>query len=251
MIKNILKKIGCSFNANRESDQPTPQNVDYKSAVAFFKRNQDQYEKIIDYLCNKINPQKNIIDVGANIGFFSMRLLEKINFKGEAHLFEPIPNLVSRCRETFKEKPWKIHIYPYALGEEDGRATIFMAADGNIGWNTLEIEKTSGDMSPLEIPIKRFDRLGINNIGLIKIDVEGAEYRVLAGMVETLKTLNPLPIIVVEVGWGKDSHPHWDRELAVFNDLFGLGYQAVDLNEEKIDIENITSTQDVIFLPSP
>lgn len=105
-------------------------------------------------------------------------------------------------------------------------------------------------MRPVDVEVKRFDSLGITDMGLIKIDVEGAEYRVLAGMMETLKTLNPLPIIVVEVGWGKDSHPHWDRELAVFNDLLNLGYQAVGLDEEKIDIENIVSTQDVIFLPS-
>lgn len=105
-------------------------------------------------------------------------------------------------------------------------------------------------MRPVDIEVKRFDSLGITDIGLIKIDVEGAEYRVLTGMMEALKSLKHLPIIVVEVGWGKDSHPHWNRELAVFNDLFDLGYQAVDIDEEKIDIENITSTQDVIFLPS-
>lgn len=250
MIKSAYTCIRSLFQSSNSIDQPKPEEVDYGTALAFFKKQQGQYEKVTDYLRGKVDSNKAIIDVGANIGFFTLTLLEKIDFNGEAYLFEPIPNLANACIQTFEGKPWKVHIHPFALGEENGKASLFLAGDGNIGWNTLEVEKTSKDMRSVDVEVKRFDSLGISDMGLIKIDVEGAEYRVLAGMMETLKTLNPLPIIVVEVVWGKSSHPHWDRELAVFNDLFGLGYQAVDLNEEKIDIENITSTQDVIFLPS-
>lgn len=250
MIKSVYSCIHSFFQSDNNIDHPKPEDVDYKTALAFFKKQQGQYEKISDYLSKKINPNKAIIDVGANIGFFTLKLLEKIDFTAEAYLFEPIPNLANACLQTFEGKPWKVHIYTYALGEKNGKASLFLAGDGNIGWNTLEVEKTSKDMRPVDIEVKRFDSLGITDIGLIKIDVEGAEYRVLTGMMEALKSLKHLPIIVVEVGWGKDSHPHWNRELAVFNDLFDLGYQAVDIDEEKIDIENITSTQDVIFLPS-
>ena len=118
MIKSAYTCIRSLFQSNNNINQPKPEEVDYETALAFFKKQQDQYEKICGYLSKKINPNKAIIDVGANIGFFMLKLLEKRDFNGEAYLFEPTPNLANACIKTFEGKPWKVHIHPYALGEE-------------------------------------------------------------------------------------------------------------------------------------
>lgn len=248
-ISSLYNRFLSIFQKNKNNVFPAPDNIDYEHALLFFKKQHEQYKQTIDYLCQKLNSKDTIVDVGANIGYFTLRLLEKMDFSGKAHLFEPIPNLANLCKETFKDKPWNVQIHPYALGDKNGNAVIYVAQDGNIGWNTLEAEKTSRDMKPLEISIKRFDSLGITDLQLIKIDVEGSEYKVLNGMMAALKILDPLPIIAVEVGWGRNSHPHWDREYAVFKELLDLGYQSVGVDDQKIDLNDITSTQDVFFLP--
>lgn len=233
----------------KQNKLPKAEEVDYETALAFFKKKESQYEDITDFLKDRVNPDDTVLDVGANIGYFSAILFEKINFNGEAHLFEPVPNLADACRKTFRSKPWRVHIHPFALGDKDGRVNIFTAADGNIGWNTLEIEKISKDMKPLEIEIRRFYFPEIINVGLVKIDVEGAEYKVLRGMIGSFKNYKKLPLLVVEVGWGKNSHPHWDQEIAVFKEFLELGYKTVDVTNNEIDVTRIVSTTDVVFLP--
>jgi len=55
-------------------------------------------------------------------------------------------------------------------------------------------------------------------------------------------------VILCEVGWGK-SHPKWDEEMKVFEELKKMGYSICDLNGLEIDEKSITSTTDVLLIP--
>lgn len=240
-LKNrILIKLEPKYN---------PNSITHKQALRFFNCRKKGYEEIISAVLPYISSEGVIFDIGANIGYFSLLLLENIDFRGSVYLFEPVPNLTSLCVNTFRDKIYKTKVFPFGLSDENKKIEIYTDNNGNIGWNTLISKKTTSNMSKMQVKVKSFDSLSLNiKPDLIKVDVEGAEYKVFRGMLNSLKTWKPLPVILCEVAWGQ-SHPDWNEELSVFKELENLGYCLCDLDKCKIDINKLQQTTDVLFLP--
>lgn len=85
-----------------------------------------------------------------------------------------------------------------------------------------------------------------DNLALIKIDVEGSEYKVIDGMRKLLlalkKRAKTMPVIMVEFGWGS-RHPEYAEEIDAFTFLESLGYKC------DADFRNVQRTVDMVFLP--
>ncbi|MDD2366338.1 MAG: FkbM family methyltransferase [Desulfuromonadaceae bacterium] len=247
--KNYFKTIlGSIFG--RPSVKLDPHNVNYQEALSFFKNKHEQYKKSVSVLSKFVTPEDDFIDVGANIGYFSLEYMSRIGFKGRGYLFEPVSNLARLCDTTFMELHFDVMINNFALGDMNGTTIIYTAADGNIGWNTVVEGKISSGMKGTEIETRRFDSLNIelDTVGAIKIDVEGGEYQVLSGMLPVLERSTRLPVLLIEVGWGQN-HPFWDMELKVLNLIMDLGYTSLVPGGSKIDIDSISETMDVLFVP--
>ena len=104
-------------------------------------------------------------------------------------------------------------------------------------------------MTKLPIQLKPFDTCGIDVApSLIKVDVEGAEYRVFRGMFGSLRKWQPLPVVLCEVGWG-ESHPKWEEEMSVSREMSQIGYTICDLDGLVIDENDLQKTIDVLFIP--
>jgi FkbM family methyltransferase len=239
-INRILRKLEKKQN---------PNNITYETAIKWFGRREDIYEDLLEAVIPYVDREGTIIDVGANIGYFSLLLMKKIDFLGSAYLFEPVPNLANLCKTNFKDKPYKVQVFNFGLSNEDGEFEIFTDRDGNIGWNTLIAGKATANMEKIKVKTKKFDSVGIEaRPSFIKVDVEGTEYKVFQGMLNSMKTWKPLPVILCEVGWGQ-SHPNWKEELLVFGELGKLGYDFYDLKKLKIDMAGLKKTTDVICIP--
>lgn len=190
---------------------------------------------------NKKQSDCLILDIGANLCACSKRFLQQTNC--EVWAFEAVPQYASFCYERLKRHP-RFRVLPLAMCERPATLDFYLD-HANRGWNTMETRmtdtkqgrKTSVLCAPLDNVLPRVNAKKL--IGA-KIDTEGAEYRVLAGMHDTLM-LSPVPL-KIEVGWGPYAHPKWDREAEQFEWLFTeAGYGRIDYNA--------TSTVDVIFRP--
>jgi FkbM family methyltransferase len=180
-----------------------------------------------------------VLDVGGNTGMFTEELVALVECN--VFLFEPVRAYADHCSAKFRDRR-NVVVERCALSDENGEITIYKDAE-NLGWNTIIKERADG-MTPEAAPAIRFDDYakakGISRIDYIKIDTEGAEYKVLGGMLGTLKSLPKLPLIVCEVGWGV-SHPYWEQEKSIFTAMFDIGYKPFSFD--------ITHTQDVAFEP--
>ena len=224
-------------------------SVSHKEAMKWYELRKESYETLISAITPYVNQDSVIFDVGANVGFFSHLLVENIDFKGSMYLFEPLPHLASLCKETFRNVSYDAEVFNYGLSDADSEVDLFVASNGNLGWNTILQSKASDDMEKIRIQLKDFENCKPEAIPtFIKIDVEGSEYLVLRGMLDSLRTWAPLPVILCEVGWGT-SHPQWDEELEVFNELKKIGYTICDLEGLEIDETSISSTTDILFIP--
>jgi acetyltransferase-like isoleucine patch superfamily enzyme len=104
-------------------------------------------------------------------------------------------------------------------------------------------------MTANKIRVRKFvpEELGATP-AFVKIDVEGAESKVLGGMLDAFEQWSPRPPVLCEIGWGQ-AHPHWQAELAVFTRMLDLGYRVYDIDGRALDLARLTRTTDVLFLP--
>jgi FkbM family methyltransferase len=143
------------------------------------------------------------IDVGANIGLYTMALS---NFFKTTIAFEASP-LTFKILEVNLALSGTSNAQCFCQGISDQtrQATLFTPANGNLGWASLSPERNSSGTPGYEMTVNLdtldnlSKRLGFDgsSVSLIKIDVEGHEAEVLRGSVEVLKRY--APVVVFEV----------------------------------------------------
>jgi len=136
-----------------------------------------------------------MIDIGANIGTLSLHGAKCVGPGGRVISFEPHPLIFQYLEENVQENGFKnITCYNYAVGSDTGYLNF-----SNI--NADDQNKISKD-GEIQVPVVRLDDelRDIDQINLLKIDVEGYELAVLQGAEKTLARIDTL---VIEVS---DSH---------------------------------------------
>lgn len=151
------------------------------------------------------------VDVGANVGYFSILSAGLVGSRGRVYAFEPNPKLRddfmrSVAINSFEDR---IQLTEIALSNEDLAGVDFFVslAEANTGLSSLTPDQghlATGALSlthKITVPARRFDswinEIGLTNIDILKIDVEGAEELVLAGMQDSCAIVRP-PYIICE-----------------------------------------------------
>jgi FkbM family methyltransferase len=173
-----------------------------------------------------LRPGGTFLDVGANVGFYSMLALDVVGRTGDVHAFE-IDERPLRClRKTIaREALTNLVLHEVAVGREDGTARVAVREDsGHTGID-------AGAAGP-EVRVVALDswwrETGVTNVQAIKIDIEGAEGPALQGARELLCAMRP--VIVCEAdealqrpfGYGLDDLQHFLR---------GIGYRTRSLED--------------------
>ena len=159
------------------------------------------YEKEIGDLINEIlQPNDVFLDVGANIGYFS--LLAAIHQPSAKIIsFEPVTTVFKLFEENISlNNVSNITTINAAVGEKDDEREIYISTEDNTGMSSLQKpENYSGKKERVKvIEIDSWFRSsGLSKIDLVKIDIEGSELSALKGMNDAL--LNFKPLIIVEI----------------------------------------------------
>ena len=148
-------------------------------------------------------PGQVFMDVGANMGLFSLEAAQILNLPVIS--FEPNPKIADLFTRSIKingvEK--NVRLFQVAVSDETCRAT-FVEHPSNKGGSALEVSGEAQEGSRYEVGVEKLDAYGLFqdhlaglglNVGLIKMDVEGAEERALRGMADLLKTHKPNIIV--------------------------------------------------------
>jgi FkbM family methyltransferase len=155
--------------------------------------NRSFYELDVLMKCRELYlPGTAIIDVGANIGNHTVFFGAILN--APVYAFEPyLPNhTLLEMNIAANALDGQVIPTNCALGDSNGSGSIRPGPSTNLG-------TTSVSFGPGETPVRTLDSLSIPApIGLLKIDVEGAETAVLRGAAATIERW--LPDIIVEAG---------------------------------------------------
>lgn len=164
------------------------------------------------FLLHFLNPEDLFLDIGSNIGSYTILASGQIGAKTIA--FEPVPS-------TFKALTKNIE-----LNNIDDKAIAMEVATGSaIGVinfttnldtiNHVKVQqRNKGSKDSMEVPILTIDSITLNHgyPKLAKIDVEGFETEVLKGMADTLNDQN-LKAIIIELNGSGERYGFDENEI--------------------------------------
>lgn len=147
------------------------------SGLLFFPQYYDFAE--LDAICNIITDNGTIIDIGSHIGFYSLFLSKRVT-KGSIVAFEADPNNFQRLKSNLALNPEINNVKAINIGVSDKFETLSLGLNtsGNKSGNSF----LSNSKNRIEVQCKPLVdlllELNIQKVNLIKIDIEGFEFRV-------------------------------------------------------------------------
>ncbi len=179
-IKDIIRKIFFECNI------PVTTNL----------RNDILLKKILQKI---LQEKDNTIDVGCHKGEI-MEMIIRYAKKGQHFAIEPIPYFYERLKQKFSN----VKVFPYAVSDENGTTEFYWIKNNPAysGLNKRKFSDANAQIKPIEVEVRKLDDLISQDLKIkfIKIDVEGAELKVLKGAEKIIE--NSHPYIAFEFGLG-------------------------------------------------
>jgi len=190
------------------------------------------------YLSTQLPAAGTFVDIGSNAGLMTLVAARLVGPRGRVFAFEPNPPVFTELTTLVTRNGFddRVRASPLAMSDANGRATLHVTPvlSGLSSMVPDEAPATASlraaDSYTVDIQTRRFDdwvkNTGVNQIDLVKIDVEGAEDRVLNGMRESLAA-GRITRLICETPVGSVAH----------HILLAHGYAATEL-ESWGDIKN-------------
>lgn len=180
----------------------------------------------------KIKPGMTVLDIGANIGFYTRLFSSLVTDRGKVYAFEPdtlnfryLSREVEDCKNVILENA--------AVADSSGKITLFISDDINIDHKTYD----NGEMRrTVEVKSIRMDDYLTEKekIDFIKIDIQGYDYFALKGCQELISR-NPEIVIFGEF-WPSalnDAGVNPESYIELLEEL-GLNVHLLDLERNSI-----------------
>jgi FkbM family methyltransferase len=181
--------------------------------------------KSVKFVKKTLSEGDTFLDIGANIGCFTLVGSQKVGRSGRVIAFEPV-DFVSKKLENniFLNKLDNVTIVRKAVYEKDTHIKLHLARQENLGMSSIQRhDSESGEIINVEaISLDEYLRKeNINEVKIIKIDIEGAELPALKGMDNILSRLKPVLMVEVSPDVTKSSK----ERLRVFDLLYQKNYE--------------------------
>ena len=209
-----------------------------------------------EWLLEHLRPGDHFVDVGANIGYFSVLAAKRVGALGRVSSFEPVPAVRAMLLESLAESRVTdlVHVLPNVVSDAPGRVQLKVQslAEGsrNSGGSHLLPAQPSGSTragDTLEVEAVRLDDLALERVDLLKVDVEGAEPLVFRGARATLERHRPK--ILFEVNPLQLARVSGSDVRQVFAYLDSLGYEIRWITGQRAAAAEIDATTSAVAIP--
>lgn len=190
----------------------------------------DHERELLESFLAQVGPGETVLDIGANIGLYSLPIALKTGPGGRVHAFEPVPLWFGRLEENLRLNGiGNVFVHKVGLSDRSGACGFTMKNDQGSGMGSIMHgfggNLNAAERATIEIRLERGDDYlsaqGIPVPRAVKIDVEGAEIRVMRGLQETLRN-SGCRFVMCEV------HPQYldTNDAAVEQTLAGFGFRC-------------------------
>ena len=185
-----------------------------------------------------ITSDATVLDNGANVGALTL-VMASLAPQGRVMAIEPGPSTFARLQANVELNPQLDKIVAtYQLGIADQPGTLYWQEDANVPGNAGLLSQAG-----VKVKVESLDnfvpQLALDRLDFIKIDVEGMEYEVIKGGLDTIAKYRP--ILYYETLESFRSHRGFDIYNQIFQLLQDLGYRqfAIAPNARTIEVSNL------------
>lgn len=148
------------------------------------------------FMRHYLRPGDGFVDVGANIGVYTLLAASLVGPRGRVASFEPGPTTVARLRENVQLNGLGIvQVYPHAVADRAGTVRF----DASTSTTARVVADGAAAPAAVEVPSVRLDDVLVGGSWAMgKMDIEGAEPLALRGAERLLGEMNP-PVWLLEV----------------------------------------------------
>lgn len=162
----------------------------------------DEYEKATtDAVMRLIKPGMNVINIGANIGYFTLLIARQVGPYGKVFAFEPSSSTAKFIQKNVDANGYKnVEVHVKAVSNKRGKADFWIGGSSTHSFLSEMKTQSYPQLTKVEVETTTIDDfLGEKNIKIdfIMMDAEGSEKYILEGMSKTLKN-NPDMEIITE-----------------------------------------------------
>lgn len=185
-----------------------------------------------ELLKSMIGDRMVIVDIGANIGYYTLLFGHAVGPSGRVIAIEPEPENYRLLHGNVRESLLKnITLLNYAVGSKDTISKLFVANQSNV--HTL-VGRGKQKSKYVKVQEKMLDSIvrevGASRVDLVRMDVEGYEAEIIKGAVETLSRYKP--IVIMEVHFHLVGH---DEISGMLDCLKKCNYKAEFVVNRKLD----------------
>jgi len=197
------------------------------------------YEEFeVGLLPDKIKEGDTVVDVGANIGYYTILFSKLVGDMGRVFAFEPDPvNFAILKKNIALNNCANVVLEQKAVSNKSGKLTLYIN-DENRGDH--RIYDSGDERKTVEIEVTRLDDYVKSPINFLKMDVQGAEIFVLEGAEQTLQKSKTLKIF--SEFWPTAIKEALREPMDFFSILKNAGFSFFDINYAKKAVLHIENT---------
>jgi len=176
-----------------------------------------------------------VIDVGANIGLYTLLFCKMVGDEGNVYSFEPAPQAYSRLKLNVDLNHFaNAKLFNMGVSESTGKRQFYMCEDD--AYNSLGSKPMMPIKQTIEIPTTTLDEFclqeGIRRVDLIKIDAEGADLLIIKGAAKLLAS-ESAPIILCE--YNRLAVQGFDFAIGdLYTHMIKTGYELYEVKNQKL-----------------
>jgi FkbM family methyltransferase len=190
------------------------------------------------WIQDRLEPGDTFVDVGANIGYFTLLAATRVGQHGRCVAIEASPSILELLNENLaiNHMAPRVRAVNLAASDRDGTLTVYGGPRSNLGLTTmvphheLQVETTISARSLRDILTEE----EVASARLIKIDVEGLEGPVVRGLLPVLGSCRTDLEIVLEVNG--QATPEGEETSEIVGHLAALGFHTYEIvNDNRKD----------------
>lgn len=217
-------RLDKNIRMSLRPDEHVQQNIFFHN---YYEKNETGYWK------KMAANSKTVLDVGGNVGYYSLLASSLVGTGGKVFMFEPVNINLERAKKNIRLSGFtNIQCVKKAVSNQPGTIRIRIADNNNLGMSGMA-ESINNDGQDEEVEGITLDQFAKDNqldcVDLIKVDVEGAEPLVLQGGREILSRCSP--VIMMEVCTDTLVRLSFGLE-DVYRPLAEMGYKPYLINDD-------------------
>jgi FkbM family methyltransferase len=169
---------------------------DYTQSEFFWTGESDRWD--IYHVMKLVKPGSTIFDIGANFGYYALRICERLGAQCNIHCFEPTFETYERLVRNIQLNEFSEKIRAHRIGVSDQQSVGALAHQtGNSGASRIVAAGKGQQVSLIDLDAF-CEQNQISRLDFIKMDVQGFEPRVLKGAAATIRRFQPAMLVELD-----------------------------------------------------